>query len=85
MNEFPCTEHARINHQSRPWAQALMLFVASYKNCSQKATNHSARQPKPQPYWAPTTLAQSLLYPCRKRKGALIQQVTADDALAYRM
>jgi len=68
-----------MNAQSTVAVQALMLFVASYKNCS----CHDTYEPRT-PSKAPAArgdghLAQSLLYPLGKRMQRALFKVNADD------
>ena len=68
-----------MNAQTPGFAQALMLFVASYKNCS----CHDTYEPR-SPSKAPAAqgdghLAQSLLYPLGKRMQRALFKVNADD------
>lgn len=78
-----------MNAQTDAPAQALMLFVASYKNCSSCDTYRSAFHANPPALRGFGQLAQSLLYPLASADSALLQgplpKGKADDQLAYRV
>ena len=65
-----------MNAQTLAPVQALMLFVASYKNCSLRHTNPLAYPAKPPAPLGSVQLAQSLLYPLASAYSALSQALT---------
>ncbi|PHN36830.1 hypothetical protein AO259_16665 [Pseudomonas sp. ICMP 564] len=68
-----------MNAQSMAAVQALILFVASYKNCSFHDTYHLRTPSKAPAPWGDGQLAQSLLYPWCKRMQRALFKVNADD------
>ncbi|CAI8858536.1 hypothetical protein EMIT048CA2_250042 [Pseudomonas chlororaphis] len=85
MARVSWSEDARINHHPAPSLQALMLFVASYKICSSSHPTKRLFPAQSPARLGRRQLAQSLLQCLACAKCAPLQQVTADDALAYRV
>ncbi|CAD0260767.1 hypothetical protein DENIT_10692 [Pseudomonas veronii] len=78
-------EYARMNAQSAALAQALILFVASYKNCSSFDTKPSDIRANPQRHWVLASWHSPCSTPSASAQSALLLKVNADDPLAYRV